>query len=357
MNRFMIIGIAALMLAACTADGLKERSRGKVIDFRATTATKVAETTTSNFDSFTCTAINSDGGYHFENEVFERIGGVYYYSATDYYWPSDGENLDFYAWSPAAENLPGTVSIDATDKKLTGFTADPDISEQVDFISATASGNGIDNASGLELNFSHNLSQIEVKSRSKNTGYIYKIKGVRFGNIFSTGDFDFETGEWSNITDKATYTVEYSTEYTIDELTTTVMKVNGDNAMFVPQEITSWDPVNDPTNTAAGAYIAVKARITTSTGIIIYPLEGDYDWVAVPIQTNTMSNWESGYRYIYTLDWSTGGGYVYPEKPAYGDDYTGIDIFDAGEQIMSTSISLGLVVHSWETQYPDNPEM
>lgn len=357
MNRFMIICAAAtLMLAACTKDDLKDNGKGKVIDFRATTITKATETTSLNFDSFTCTALTENGTYHFEDELFERTG-TYYNSATEYYWPTDGASLDFYAWHPAS-NLGGTLTLTDSEKKLSGFKVNDDISKQSDFISAVATGNGVDNATGLELSFSHNLSQIEVKSRTANPGYIYKIKGVRFGNIFSTGDFDFDTGTWSNLNTKSTYTVTYNTAVTIDELSTSVMKVNGDNAMFIPQALTAWDPVNDPTNSSEGAYIAVRARITTATGRIIYPLnEEDYDWIAVPLGNNDIMNWESGYRYTYTLDWSTGGGYVYPEKPAYGSDYTGVDIFDAGEKIMATPITLELSVKGWAAQSSNELDM
>ena len=351
----MIISFAALMLAACTTDSMKEDSKGKVIDFRASTLTKASEITNANFESFVATALNSEGANHFANELFER-NGAYYYSGTDYYWPANNSELNFYAWSPAADKLGGTLTITASEQSITGFTTNADISKQVDFISATASGNGNDNSLGVELNFKHNMSQVEIKSRSANPGYIYKIKGVRFGNILSTGDFDFKTGSWSNVDNMANYTVEYSAR-TIDELSTSLMKVNADNAMFIPQNLTPWDPENDPTNTAKGAYIAVYARITTATNKIIYPLEGDYDWIAVPLGNNHIDAWEPGLRYIYTLDWSTGGGYVYPEKPAYGNDYTGYDIFEAGDRIMSTPIVMGLSVYSWNNQYPNELDM
>ena len=351
MKRLMITGAAMMIMAACTTDNLKENSRGQKIDFRAST-TKATELTTANFNSFICTAINENGDFHFSDEEFERLG-TYYSSATDYYWPSDGSTLNFYAWSPSVDQIGGTLSITATEQKLTGFTCNPDISQQVDFISSTGSGNKVNSVAGMELNFNHNMSQIEVKTRSANTGYIYSITGVRIGNVLSSGDFDLKTGTWSNLNTLNSYTVEYAEARTLDELSTSLMKVNGDNAMLIPQEVTPWDPENDPTNTAKGSYIAVKVRITTATGEIIYPLVGEYDWIAVPLGNGGVTNWESGLRYIYTLDWSTGGGYVYPEKPAYPADYEGKDCFDAGEKVMSTPMALGISVDGWSNNYPD----
>ena len=340
-----------MIMAACTTDNLKEDSRGQKIDFRAST-TKATEITIANFNSFICTAINENGEYHFVDEEFERLGS-FYSSATDYYWPSDGATLNFIAWSPSVEQLGGTMTVTPSEQKITGFACNPDISSQVDFISSVGSGNKQTCGSGMELSFSHNMSQIEIKTRSANPGYIYKITGIRLGNILSSGDFDFETSTWSNVSNLNTYTVEYANARTIDELSTSLMKVNGDNAMLIPQDITPWDPENDPTNSAKGAYIAVKARITTDTGIVIYPLEGEYDWIAVPLGDGYVSNWESGLRYIYTLDWSTGGGYVYPEKPAYPDSYQGYDCFSAGDKIMSTPIVLGLSVGNWSNSSPE----
>ena len=350
MKRIITIGMAILTLAACTKDNLKENVKGNIIDFRAV-LTKVAETNTQNFDEFVATALYEDGTRHFENEVFERLG-QYYYSGTDYYWPTNGSTLYFYAWAPGMQKLGGTLTLSPEAKTLTGFTTNSNISDQVDFISAVGSGNSSTASMGVEMNFKHNLSQIEIKSRTANSGYIYEIKGVRIANVLSSGDFDFETGTWSNVGTKTSYSVEYSTR-TLDELSTSLMKTNGDNAMLIPQDITPWDPVNDPTNTANGAYIAVLARISTTLGAKIYPLVGDYDWIAVPLGGGSTNSWESGLRYIYTLDWSTGGGYVYPEKPAYGNDYQGIDVFTAGKKIMSSAISLGVKVNSWDNHYED----
>lgn len=344
MKILISIGIATLLLASCTKEGIKDGGRGNVIDFRAT-ITKVSETNIQNFDEFTATAMYADGTRHFENEVFERLG-LYFSSGIDYYWPSDGSTLYFYAWSPNTQKIGGTLTLSAEEKTLTGFTTNANISEQVDFISATSNGSISTAASGVELNFKHNLSQIEIKSRIGSVGYTYEIKGIRIANILSSGDFDFDTREWSNVSTLNTYSVEYSSK-TLDELSTSLMKSNGDNAMFIPQDITPWDPVNDPTNEAKGAYIAVLARIKTTSGAKIYPLNGDFDWIAVPIGNNNITSWESGLRYIYTLDWSTGSGYVYPEKQEYEDGYEGIDIYTAGMKIMSTVLSLDATVNEW----------
>ena len=348
MKRIITIALALLTLAACSKDYLKENDKGKVIDFRAA-LTKVAETNTQNFDEFVATAQYADGTCFFENEVFERLG-QYYSSGTDYYWPTDGTTLYFYAWAPEMEKIGGTLTLNSTNKTLTGFTTNPNISEQVDFISAVGSGNINTAATGVELNFKHNLSQIEIKSRSEKGGYKYEIKGIRIANVLSSGDFDFETGTWSNVGTKTNYSVEYPSR-TINEVSSSLMMTNGDNAMLLPQDITPWDPVIDPTNEAKGAYIAVLASISTTLGAKVYPLERDYDWIAVPLGNGIVNSWESGLKYVYTLDWSTGGGYVYLEKPDYGDDYQGIDIFTAGMKIMSSTIDLGINVNSWDYYY------
>ncbi len=340
MNRTIIHFFAVLALVSCTADHLKEQNKGRVIDFHIAT-TRATETTAANFTSFEVTALNPEGNAWFTEEEFTK-DGEYFYSATDHYWPSDGTQLTFYAYSPVSSSINGTVLIDAEKQVVTGFSVEDDITDQIDFISATATGDVNNSASGVELTFNHNLAQIEIKARNSNSGYVYKVTGVRLGNITSDGEFDFKTSEWSTGHTKKNYTAEYTTPKELSILSTSLMDPTGNNAMFIPQTITPWDTESDPTNTGKGAYIAVKIQITTAVGARIYPLVNDYDWVAVPVET---IEWEAGYRYVYTLDFSKSGGYVYPEKEAPAEGST--DTFVAGDRVMGDQMRLGVKVEYW----------
>ncbi|MDE6278660.1 MAG: fimbrillin family protein, partial [Paramuribaculum sp.] len=97
---------------------------------------------------------------------------------------------------------------------------------------------------------------------------------------------------------------------------------NGGNAIILPQQLTAWDPQNDPSNSAKGAYLSIKLQIATAeTGVQVYPFpsNGQCQWAAIPIDTN----WEAGKKYIYTLDLTHGAGYVDPNDPIPGNPVLG----------------------------------
>ena len=187
-------------------------------------------------------------------------------------------------------------------------------------MTASASGSKADETSGVALTFDHQLSQIEVKARNANEGYVYQIKGVRFAQPVAKADFDFATSEWTLSTDaadKAVYDVTYNNVVTLNTFAQNIMKSEGDNAMLIPQQLVAWDAENDQTNANKGAYLSVYAKVTTADGAKVYPkADGmEYAWLAVPVDTK----WEAGYKYVYTLDFTSGAGYPDP----LGGDPTG----------------------------------
>lgn len=192
------------------------------------------------------------------------------------------------------------------------------------------------------MTFAHQLSQIEIKAKNTNTGYIYKVVGVRIGKPVSKGTFTFSTNTWSlTTTEKANYAVEYTTDpRALTAAAATMMGAANDNAMLLPQQLTAWDFKTDQTNTKNGAYIALKIQITTKDGARVYPAKGDYDWAAVAIDTN----WEAGKKYVYTLDFSNGAGKVDPEKPQPVDP---TDPFKPGEDILGKPIKFTVIVTPW----------
>lgn len=327
--------IAALAIVSCTKDDVKEVNRGQAIDFH-TVMTRVTETTTNSLQDIWVTATSQSETNYFTDLQFQRNGN-YFTSEKSYYWPSDGSSLQFYAYSPAKENL-GTVTINKTTQTVTGFTPAADVTSQVDFIVATATGSKTDADAGVGLVFDHALAQIEVKALNSNTGYKTLIKGVRIGQVVSSGDFTFYPKSWAPGSEKTDYEVRYNEPKTLGVDAISVMSTEGDNAMLVPQQLTAWDSENDKENASGGAYIAVLANIKTSSDSQVFP-KGDieYEWIATPIDTN----WEDGFKYIYTLDLKE-GGLVSPDP--YGDDDT-----KPGEEVLGGNIKFVLKATSWTT--------
>lgn len=336
--QLFIIALSALTLASCAYDE-PESARteaNEAISFRSGMASRASETTNANLTSMYVTAFDGTNPY-FENANFVKGADSFFTSPNKYAWLQKDETLNFFAYSPSQDEL-GADIVTMTDKAgmtLQDFTVAEDIADQVDFITANASGTGAKNGtSGVELTFDHRLSQVEVRAKSENPTYTFKVTGVRIGRAEYKGTFDFTTNQWTldDWHDTAIYTSSCD-EITLNATPQSIMGKSG-NAMLLPQKFYAWDPTNDPDNVARDAYLSVLVRITrTDNGFQMYPFTNDkmkddngqprqYAWASIPIS----GTWEQGKKYIYTLDFTYGGGNVDPDDPTPGDPVIGDEI-------------------------------
>lgn len=317
---FLIAG-AVLFLASCSNDEVIGVNKGRAIDFRTAVATRAAEITTGKITKIHVTAIDKTGANLFSNLEFSKeSSSSFFVSNPSYYWPSDDSDLKFYAYSPSAEDLQGALNINNTTKSLANFIPAAVIADQKDFVSVNVTGKKSKNEStGVSLEFKHRLAQIEVKAKNTNGGYVFKVKGVRIGKPKSKGTFDFETGQWTLDMDKTDYDVNLSSEVTLTSEAQSLMGTDG-NAMLLPQTLTPWNTDADKDNSSGGAFLGVLVNIKTKDGALVYPaMTEQYAYSAVAIGTK----WEAGKKYIYTLDFSNGGGKVDPNSPNPGTDIFG----------------------------------
>lgn len=329
-----IFGACLLTLAGCSRDEVKDMLKGHEIDFMIAVDTRADEVTTDNIGSFFVTAIDGIGATYFSDVEFsDEDGDNYFTSDSRFYWPASG-SLDFFAYSPGAQEMGAAVSIDKTSQIMTGFTTASSIADQVDFITAKAEGSKEEDADGVALEFAHQLSQIEIRAKNDNSGYVYKVKGVKIAKVASRGDFDFATETWGNITDKVNYVTEHDSEITLSNTAESIMGDSG-NAMVIPQDLNGWASDTDKTNESEGSYIAVKINVKTSSGMNVFPkgTVSEYGWVAIPV-SNT---WKPGIRYIYTLDFTTGAGKIDPEDPATPGE--------EGEDVMGNTVKFSMDTH------------
>lgn len=269
----MMVTVAALALSSCSEDEPVSVNQGRAIDFRTAMDSRAVETTNLNLSSIQVAAFLNNQLF-FPDMAYTKGSDDFFTSTTEYHWPGDDSQLTFYAYSPA--NPGGTVTLTADAKTMTDFSPAADLANQIDFITATATGTKSSNeASGVPLKFNHQLAQIEVRAKSDNKVYTFSISGVRIGQPVSKGSFDFVKADWTLGTDKAIYTDTYSTPKVITGTAASVMG-NGGNAMILPQQLTAWDPKADAANTAKGAYLSVKLNVaTTETGVQVYPFPSD----------------------------------------------------------------------------------
>lgn len=344
--------IALAAVTSCIKDEVKEVNRGTEIGFRTAVQTKGMENDSWTLETIYVTALEEDGTPYFSKAAFAKTGNSsdgYFNTSPAYYWPGDGRSFDFYAYSPSEAELGGTVEISGTAKKLTGFTTEENIWDQVDFITAKAADQTEENNTGsIGLIFNHHLTRVDVYASTSSDLYEYIVNGVRIANVWSSGDFDLESEEW-DLTDYTnaeylkTFEMELTEPATLHRYNNISLMgkldykngTENNSAFLIPQTITSWDPENPA---AGGSYISVNIQINKKhdDGSVtrIYPATGsDYGWVAVPLPENTV--WNAGDYYRYYLNFGSGAGYVDPSEDP------------TGETILGEAIKMTMSVNEW----------
>lgn len=344
MNKVFILGaMTAVALASCSNDKVEEATKGQEISFRASVGltSRGSEVNLTNLGDLTIDAFQvGDGSQLIKNGIFGKKDGSsnsWESKNGTYYWPFDNAaQLRFYVYNADAVVASAAVSSTVTDFKITGLSPEAAIKDQKDLVVGSHTTAYV---ASVPLNLEHAFSQVEINAINKNEAYTIEVTDVKIYNVNSTGDFKYiENGNkvandqyWSNLSTKTDYQV---TEYAAKTLTANSQSLMGadGNAMLVPQQLTAWDVNNDKKNTNENTLISVKVKITTkSTGVLYY--EG---WAAVGIGTK----WEAGKKYIYTLDFSNGAGYVDPKDPDKGED-------NGGDPIMKNPIKFTVTVTDW----------
>ena len=341
----ILTGIIGTSLASCSQDEPEVNlHQGMAIDFRPAMASRAAETTNANLTDIYVTAIETGStDNYFSNLQFTKGNDGFFSSETKYYWPGDNNTLTFYAYAPSQDDMGADVIIDNTTKQITNFITPTEISQQIDIITTTATGDRKDNeASGVPLTFKHILSQIEIDAKSESKAYKYVVAGARIGRAATTGTYDFTTGQWT--LDMWHETEVYATSCDSVTLSATPVSIMGasGNAMLIPQQLTPWMPVGDPDNAARAAYLSVLIRVTTVDGALVYPSptetkSREYGWVALPIDTK----WEAGKKYVYVLDFTHGAGYHDPDDP------------NPGQSVLGDPIKITVDVSDWTSSSSD----
>lgn len=331
----LLLGLAALTLASCTqeSDPEPQLTQAQGIAFRPAMGaqSRATETTNSNLSSMYVTAI-MQGQDYFDQLEFTKGTDGFFNSAKTYNWPGDETSIDFIAYSPSADDMGATITINNDTKTMEDYVTPEDIADQKDFITAQISGTGKEYGStGVPLTFDHRLAQVEIRVKSDNTNYVYKVAGIRVGRPQTTGSFNFADNTWT--LDDWHETAVYESSCTPVTVTSTPQSVMGEsgNGMFIPQTLTPWSPTADPDNVAREAYLSILLNISTPEGVRLYPYPSDkqidhstgkqreYAWASVPLS----GTWEQGKKYIYTLDLTDGAGNVDPDDPTPGQPVLG----------------------------------
>lgn len=287
---------------------------------------------------------------YFEDVLFEKTGGIFASQSMSAVWISQNEPLKFLAYYPTNLSFFNqTKSFDNIVYKIVTFNVDPEISKHIDFVAAYQEASKCET---VQLNFTHQLSRVELQAKSENKKYNFDIAGVRIGSQVSTATFNYLTnaanpGSWS---DKVTNKSGVSHTYLDPEKIVTLnndhepkpIMIDGGPAMVVPIEESAWNPEKEWGSADGGKmYFSILLRATRKDGSVFYPYqkgehmglrvysvvdsEGKtltdtsgqpmvFGWAAVPVEIN----WVAGKSYVYTLNFTDGIGRHDPEDPEPG---------------------------------------
>ena len=350
MNKAIYIyAAAALTLASCSSDEvIRQAERADTISFRGvvglnTRAVNMTQDKLEN-EGMYVTTFTPDG---------ERLYGETQYTLTGGAWVSNppqkwggNSQLSFFLTSPKLSEW-------ATDFELTAdnkaqellITIGEDIPTQKDYVVAyLPNANKDEFNKPTEAHLKHLLSSIEIKAKNTNDAFRYEVKGIRLNGVNRKAFVNFltESASYSAI-DTRTYELTYSTAVTLNGESQSLMG-SAQNAILAPQPKEGtlahrWDGSAPALSTQS--YISVLVNITSKYGAQVYPAGGGFGWVAIGVPYE----WESGKKYVYTLDFSDGAGRVDPNP---GDAvHPGVDDPALGKPILGKRVKFGIAVSPW----------
>ncbi len=432
--RFTYLAIGAtLLLASCAKEEASElgiQTGDNRIYFRTflPEITSRAQTISKeNLNEFHVTVFNpadsdqNDSLHAFINdEVVIKDSDSELFSSENCKWPrkgKDNKELTFFAYYPKLNEeatLKNATTISGSnvnfDYKIKDFRVSEDISKQVDFITAYTTGSVKANLlSGINFNFKHQLSRIEINAKGTNKSCKIEIAGIRIGGIYTQGTYNFKAeegaGDWT-IDEQKKEKVEYvycqnDKIVTIDNTETCVSIMGGPEggnyAMLLPATYTSWDLANNNTDSSKGLYLSVLLRIIDNSGKQQYPyfdnsqglnalnirkvylaIGGDgkvtanlYKGDGEKYYTDSLktieynapqgsevkefgwasvpisAEWQAGFTYTYNLDYTYGVGLHDPSE-------TGDVSPKAGDPVFSDRVGITVDVKSWQSSTPSS---
>lgn len=352
MNKAMYICAAAAMaLTSCSNDETVEQAKNNAISFRSVVELNSRAAGLMTTDSLQkkgelyVTTFKEDGSILYDETKYTYSGSQW--TSNPYQYWLNGKKLSFLLTYPQLEKWQAGATL-TKDSKTVNVTAE-DV--HTDFLVGYAEKQS-EPASGtaLQVDMKHAFSQIEVLAKNTNPNYVYKVKGVRFGHVLKTVKMNLETldfektgnGDWAYLD------IKFDTPFELDDTPRSLM--GNDTIVILPPQKGQnyiWDGKSSAGSDTSGTFISVLINLTAKAGAVIYPQKTDtdypYAWACVPVDFN----WESGKKYIYTLDFSRGAGQMGPDRFwGYKGTYTYLG--GTGYYILGEPMTFSVTVKDWD---------
>lgn len=339
---YFVLG-TLFMLASCSQEEPRSELPGDSsrIYFRSylptVTQTRAGVVSYDNFNTCQVTCFNPDDPEtinlstgeitpYFSDICFKKDATGRFFSQGDdeCKWPDNKNRLHFFAYYPSVDSMKkitgdgffnlvnasklfyGTPVIDYCLEK---FRVAPDIADQVDFLTAYSTGSMSENgASGIELDFKHQLARVELSAWGANDKYDFEIAGVRIGNPLVESNFSLSAlsraadnaTTWQTISARQA-PVEHifsrgetivllskSTGSHASENTAASVMGTAGPAMVIPMpaRIEAWEGKNDPAiatipYTTDKLYFSILLRVINRDSEVVYPYPYGHDNMTV----------------------------------------------------------------------------
>ena len=236
------------------------------------------------------------------------------WSVAGYYWPKNGK-LTFDAYAPST--IPMTSTAAAGLAITSDYEVKNTVADQVDILFSdraydkTASTGNIATYDGVDIQFNHALSVVQVKVAAANTAAYNNIKITKISakSVANKGKFaqNYTNGKTVSTAPSWTVNTNSSNEYIfgISEtvLESTTLSTYGDYHILLPQTFVS-----------GGATLVIEYSIKHGSEWLpqtnSYPLYNAY---------NDIEGWEMGKRYTYNFKIGLDQVYFAPQVDAWVD--------------------------------------
>lgn len=294
----LLAAVAVAALSSCSKDNAvetKSAADGNVVAFRTVTEkTKATAVDSENIGTFRVSALNTPAvgaaptafNYMDGVSVTRDINASTWSYAPAKYWPTDGTDVDFYAYSPAGSvNVSSFVS-DGTKAEITYVVptnASADTKSQEDFLVAIAKAKNYSNSNpSMLFSFKHALSMATFSATNANAEVTVNITAIELVNLSveETIDLAAATPAWTATGAKTnTYNVALpATGVSVLPNTSTATGLISANegVMIMPQESVSGGTSGnaEPADFATKSYVVITYVMTDASGTVLNPSNG-----------------------------------------------------------------------------------
>lgn len=352
MNKAIYIyAAAALTLASCSSDEvIRQAERADTISFRGvvglnTRAVNMTQDKLEN-EGMYVTTFTEDGSLLY-GETHYTLQESVWKATPPQSWGAHSQ-LSFFLTHPKPSDWATGFQLTAENKEQElEITIDEEIATQQDYVVCYLKDEqkNATNDTPNQAILKHVLSSVVIKAKNTNDAFVYQVKGIRLNGVNNKAKMNFSTQ--SAAPNDAITTRSY--ELTYDQ----AIPLNGgdqllmgraQNAILAPQPTdatlaAAWG--GEASADAKSTYISVLVNITSKYGAQVYPAGGGFGWVAIGVPYE----WESGKKYVYTLDFSDGAGRVDPNP---GDAvHPGVGDPALGKPILGKRVKFGIAVSPW----------